>query len=186
MTTLIAKPKLLTADDLLRLHSQGVRGELVRGVLHKTAPGGLERGELTATVGYLLSVFVKPRRLGRVMMGVGVILERDPDTVRRASVSFVSAQRRPLGVRNTGYAEIPPELVVEIRSPGDSAAELDEKARMWIGYGVLIVWAVHPDARTVDVYRADGTATALTEWDMLDGGEALPGFSCAVSVIFDI
>ena len=120
------------------------------------------------------------------MMGVGVILERGPDTVRRASVSFVSAQRRPLGVRNTGYAEIPPELVVEIRSPGDSAAELDEKARMWLNHGVLIVWAIHPDARTVDVYRADGTASTLTNQDALDGGDALPGFSCAVSDIFDI
>ena len=55
MTTLIAKPKLLTADDLLRLHSQGVRGELVRGVLIEKMPSGEERGELTATVGYLLS-----------------------------------------------------------------------------------------------------------------------------------
>ena len=31
MTT--TQPKLLTADDLLRLHSEGVRGELIRGVL---------------------------------------------------------------------------------------------------------------------------------------------------------
>ena len=28
--------KLLTADDLLRLYSKGVRGELIRGVLCKT------------------------------------------------------------------------------------------------------------------------------------------------------
>ncbi len=187
MTTLTTETKPLTADDLLRLRGQGVRGELIRGVFHKRiAPGGLERGEAAATIGYLMSVFVKPRRLGRVMMGVGVILERNPDTVRRASVSFVSAQRRPLGVRNAGYAEIPPELVVEIRSPGDSAAELDEKARMWIRHGVLIVWVVNPDARTVDVYRADGTITALAERDTLDGGAAIPGFSCAASEIFDL
>ena len=33
MTT--AKNKLLTAEDLLRLHSQGVKGELIDGVLHE-------------------------------------------------------------------------------------------------------------------------------------------------------
>ena len=113
MTTLIAKPKSLTADDLLRLRSEGVRGELVRGVLHKTAPGGLERGELAATIGYFLSVFVKPRRLGRVMMGVGVILERGPDTVRRASVSFVSALGRWTSI---APMEPQPRLASAIRS----------------------------------------------------------------------
>ncbi|MDE0118137.1 MAG: hypothetical protein OXT07_16150 [bacterium] len=31
---------LLTADDLLRLSAEGVRGELVRGVLHETMAAG--------------------------------------------------------------------------------------------------------------------------------------------------
>lgn len=187
MTTLIAKPKSLTADDLLRLHSEGVRGELVRGVLIEKMPSGEEHGELAMYIGTLINVFARPRRLGRVIgSDAGVILERNPDTVREPDVAFISYRKRPRGVRNTRYTQAVPELVVEIRSPSDSAAEFAEKARMWIRHGVLIVWAVNPDARTVNVYRADGTATALTEWDMLDGGDALPGFSCAVSDIFDI
>ena len=32
--------ELLTAGELLRLDSRGVRGELIRGVLHETMPGG--------------------------------------------------------------------------------------------------------------------------------------------------
>ena len=36
MTT--TRPKLLTADDLLRLYSEGVRGELIRGMLCETMP----------------------------------------------------------------------------------------------------------------------------------------------------
>ena len=52
-TTEIAatKPKLLTADDLLRLYSQGVRGELIRGVLRETTSSGQERGELATYIG---------------------------------------------------------------------------------------------------------------------------------------
>ena len=34
------KTRLLTADDLLRLHSKGVRGELIQGVLHETMSTG--------------------------------------------------------------------------------------------------------------------------------------------------
>ena len=187
MTTLKTKPKLLTADDLLRLYSQGVRGELIRGVLHKTTPAGEERGQLAMTIGFLLNGFVIPRRLGRVIgSDAGVLLERDPDTVREPDVAFISARQRPLGIRNDGYTEIPPELVVEIRSPGDSAFALVEKALMWLEHGVLIVWAVNPDTRTVDVYRAGSPAETLADGDALDGGDALPGFTCAVSDIFDL
>ena len=187
MTTLAAEPKLLTAADLLRLHSQGVRGELLRGVLIEKMPSGEEHGELAMYIGTLINVFARPKGLGRVIgSDSGVILERNPDTVREPDVAFISYRKRPRGVRNTRYTQAIPELVVEIRSPGDSAAELDEKARMWIGCGVLVVWAIHPDARTVDVYRADGSATALGERDTLDGGAALPGFSCPVSEIFDL
>ena len=44
MTT--TKPKLLTADDLLRLDSEGVKGELIMGVLHKKVSSGLEHGQI--------------------------------------------------------------------------------------------------------------------------------------------
>ena len=64
MTT--TEQKLLTADDLLRLDSQGVRGELIRGVLCETMPAGQEHGEIAANLTTLLVIFVKPRKLGRI------------------------------------------------------------------------------------------------------------------------
>ena len=44
--------KLLTADDLLHLHSKGVRGELIRGVLCETTAAGGEHGETVVNPGY--------------------------------------------------------------------------------------------------------------------------------------
>ena len=43
-TTTETKP--LTAADLLRLYSEGVRGELIRGVLCETMPAGIEHGKI--------------------------------------------------------------------------------------------------------------------------------------------
>ena len=187
MTTLKTKPKLLTADDLLRLYSQGVRGELIRGVLRETMPTGEEHGEVAANTVIILGGFVKPRRLGRIITSdAGVLLERDPDTVREPDVAFISYRKRPRQVRNTRYAQVAPELVVEIRSPRDSASDLVEKALMWLAHGVLIVWVINPDTRTVDVYRAGAPVATLADGDALDGGDALPGFTCAVSDIFDL
>ena len=38
MTTSKARPKLLTAEDLLRLATEGVGGELIKGVLVEKVP----------------------------------------------------------------------------------------------------------------------------------------------------
>ena len=178
--------KRLTADDLLRLYSEGVRGELIRGELCQTMPTGQEHGEIVMNLGALLRVFIKPRRLGRLTgSDSGVWLERDPDTVREPDIAFFSAEKMPLGTRITGYAEVVPDLVVEVVSPNNSLREINDKALMWLSYGVSLVWAVNPDSRSVDVYRAGRAASTLLESDTLDGLDALPGFTCAVSDVFD-
>lgn len=187
MTTAKEKKKLLTADDLLCLYSEGVRGELVRGVLHETMASGEEHGEIVINIGIILGGFVKPRRLGRLVgSDVGVLLERDPDTVREPDVAFISAEKRPLDVRNTGYIEVAPDLVIEVASPSDRASGLNEKARMWLSHGVGLVWMVYPETRTVGVHQSDISTVTLHEDDTLDGGAALPGFSCAVRELFDL
>ena len=102
--------KLLTADDLLRLDSQGIRGELVQAVLCKTMLTGLTYGEVVMNLGGELRRFTKPRRLGRIVgSDSGRLLERNPDTVREPDIAFISAQKLPLDVRLSGYFEGAPE-----------------------------------------------------------------------------
>ncbi len=181
------KTKLLTAADLLRLHSEGVRGELIRGVLCETMSVGGEHAEIVMNLGPILSNFVKPRRLGRLAASdVGVRLGRDPDTVREPDIAFISAQKLPLEIRNVGYYEVVPDLVVEIVSPNDRLAEVNDKVLMWLNYGVSLVWVVDPDSRAVEVHPTDGPVVRLGEDDILDGGAVLPGFACPVRDIFDL
>ncbi|MYA38289.1 MAG: Uma2 family endonuclease [Acidimicrobiia bacterium] len=184
-TTTTTEATLLTADDLLRLYGEGVRGELIRGVLCETMPTGQEHGEIVVNLSAALWNFVNPRRLGRLTASdSGVWLERDPDTVREPDIAFTSAEKIPLDARITGYAEVAPDLVVEVASPGDSRREVHDKAHMWINHGVRLVWVVQPETRTVDVYRPGGEVATLGEQDALDGLEVLPGFACEVSAVF--
>ncbi|WP_420613025.1 Uma2 family endonuclease [Candidatus Spongiisocius sp.] len=178
---------LLTADDLLRLDSRGVRGELIRGVLYETMPAGHEHGEIVMNLGAQLWNYIKPRRLGRLTgSDAGVWLERDPDTVREPDVAFFSAEKMPPGMRMTGYSETVPDLVVEIVSPGDNRREVRDKAWMWLSHGVRLVWVVNPATRTVDEYRPDLAVSTVLEDGFLDGADVLPGFSCSVSAVFAI
>ena len=181
-----AETKRLTADDLLRLYSEGVRGELIRGVLCETMPTGYEHGKTVANLTILLGSFVKSRKLGSLTASdSGVWLERDPDTVREPDVAYFSAEKMPSGVRVEGYAEVVPDLVVEVVSPNDSLSEVNDKALMWLSYRVRLVWVVNPSTRSVDVYREGRAASTLTENEALDGLDVVPGFTCAVREVFD-
>ena len=183
MTT--TAPKLLTADDLLRLYSEGVHGELIRGVLHETMPPGIEHGSINAKLTARLVLFVEDHNLGEVTTGdAGVWIESDPDTVRAPDIAFFSPERMAPGVRIPGYSRTRPDLVVEIVSPNDKSNAVYDKARMWLSHGVRLVWVVQPDSRTVEVHRSDVGVEVVSGDDNLDGGDVLPGFSCAVNEIF--
>ena len=183
MTT--TQTKLITADELLTLYSKGVRGELIRGELCETMPSGGRHGEVVVLACLALGNFIVPRRLGRLAASdSGVLLERDPDTVREPDIAFISAERLPLDVEVSGYYEVVPDLIVEVVSPSDSAREVMDKALMWLSFGARMVWAVNPQSRSVDVYRPGERTLTLTQDDTLDGLDVVPGFVCPVGDIF--
>ena len=180
------KTKLLTAEDLLRLSSQGVKGELIRGVLHETVSVGKVHGRIAMAFGGALVGHVRPRRLGTVIgSDAGVLIQRNPDTVREPDIAYISAERLPLDDQSDGYLEVVPELVVEIVSPSDSPTEVDEKIRMWLDLGVSMALVVRPANRTIVIRRPGIPAVTLSGEDTLDGGDVLPGFSLPLSEIFD-
>ena len=181
-----AKNKLLTAEDLLRLNSQGVKGELVKGVLRETVSAGTEHSFIGIRLGGELDRHARRHRLGRVGgTDGGVFIERNPDSVREPDIFFVSAERLPLSVRVQGYLEVVPELVVEIVSPNDPEPDVREKIAMWLELGVSMALEVRPATRSIAVHRPGQPAVTLTSDDVLDGGDVLPGFTLPLSEIFD-
>ena len=182
MTT--AKPKLLTADDLLRLYSKGVKGELIRGVLHETMASGVRHGKIAIRLGGRMDAQVGRDGLGHVFgSDTGVLLERNPDTVREPDLAYVSAERLPPDADIDGYCPVAPDLVVEIKSPSDSEREVDDKATMWLSHGVRMALVINPETGTIRIRQPNLPAVMLAMDDTLDVGEVLPGFSCPVREI---
>lgn len=139
-------------------------------------------------------------RLGRLLAGhaeehgLGFVAGADnglaldpanPRAFRFADASFTRRERVPGGPALRGHQAIPPDLVVEVVSPGDSAQELDLKLQEYLDAGVRLIWVVHPETRTVDVLRPDGRNSRLREGDTLGGEDVVPGFSLPVARIFE-
>ncbi len=181
MTT---ETKLLTADALLHLHSQGVRGELIRGVLCERQPGGIESGAIIASLGREIGEFLQRNKLGTGTIGSGYQLERNPDTVRETQIAYTSLEKLPRDQRITGYAEVVPDLVVEVQGFNRGVREVHDKARMWLSFGVRLVWVVQPETRTLEVHRSGAAVVVVGEDGQIDGLDVLPGFTCPVASIF--
>lgn len=181
--SVIATP-LITAEEFGRMPDppDGSKQELVKGVIVTMPPPKPRHGHAQLEVGALLRAVVKPARLGWVVTESGTLLDRDPDTVRGPDVAFYSIARQP--VLPDEYFEIPPDLAVEILSPGDRRGAVREKIREYIAAGVRLVWLVDPETRTVLEYRGSLRGTEYDEADTLTGGDVLPDFSCRVADFF--
>jgi len=178
-------PQIVTADELMRLSSDGYRYELVRGELQMMSPTGNEHAIVTAELTIRLGAFVKEHALGAIFAAeAGFQLEHDPDTVLAPEIAFVERQRIAATGVSPKFWQGAPDLAVEVKSPGDRAGKVAAKTQAWLAHGVRQVWLVDPQKRTVTIYRRDGGVIALSESDTLEGGDVVPGFACPVRKIF--
>lgn len=177
-------PRLITAEEFARRPNpdDDSKEELVRGEIETTPLAKAMHGYVHGTVATLIGNFVDPRSLGWVMMSSGVILDRDPDTVRGPDVSYYSKERLPEVPEE--WAEIPPDLVAEVLSRDDYPGKVRDKITQYIACGVRLVWLVDPQSRTVTVYAGKLPGTKLGELDSLEGGDVLPGFKSRVAEFF--
>jgi Uma2 family endonuclease len=176
----------MTADELFELPDDEKHYELVRGVLSVGEPPGAQHGSVGMRIAGLLSQHVLVHRLGIVFAAeTGFLLARNPDTVRAPDAAFVRTGRLPPGGPGPTYFDGAPDLAVEVISPGDRADEIEEKVEDFLAAGALAVWVVSPKRRRVTIHRPGSAPRVLDDRDVLDGGDVVAGFRCAVREIFE-
>jgi Uma2 family endonuclease len=173
-------PGTATVRDVVEIQERWNRlCELVDGVLVEK-PTGLKESILAMWLGHLLQLFVEPRDLGLVAGEAGMV-QLFAGLVRMPDVSFVSWETlKGKGVATEAAPKLAPDLVVEVLSLSNTAAEIDRKAREYLQSGVRLIWIVDPRGRVVTVAVRDSQVLKLDEKSTLDGGTVLPGFQLPV------
>jgi Uma2 family endonuclease len=181
-----AATELMTAEELFFMGSASSGYELVKGELKKMSPTGGEHGAVVVNLTVPLGHHVKANKLGIVFGAeTGFKLATNPDTVRAPDIAFVRRERIPAEGRPKSYWIGPPDLAVEVLSPGDAAQEVEEKVHQYLESGSLMVWVVNPKHQTVTVYRSLTDIKILTAADTLEGQDVVEGFRCSVAEIFE-
>jgi len=175
--------RLISAADLAALPDDE-RGELIDGVLLPMTPVKKAHWRVSAKLTRLLGDFAEAANLGIVGPERGYLLRTNPDTVLAPDVSFVARERDIDDDDIIGFPLLTPDLAVEVRSPGDSSAELSRKVEIYLSAGCPLVWEIDPAAKTVLVHSPDREPITLGLDGMLDAEPVLPGFSVAVAALF--
>lgn len=178
--------QLVTAEELLHMPDDGFRYELIRGELKKMPPPGHVHGRVAMKFGWRLAQHVETNNLGNVYAAeTGFLLEQEPDTVRAPDCAFVSSERLAKFGETEGYLPGAPDLAVEVISPSDTYAEVEEKALDWLAGGSSAVVVLNPRKRTVTVYRSVTNITILDDEAILDLSDVVTNFKIPVKALFD-
>jgi Uma2 family endonuclease len=158
---------------------------LVAGEVKKMTPPGWKHGVVVGRLSLLLTQFVEQHDLGLVLEGdAGFVLAREPDTVRAPDYAFIRKDRLPAEEPEEAYWPGPPDLAVEVISPGDTVHEIDDEVKAWLDAGTLMVWVVNPKSRSVTVYRSATNIKTLAGNEELSGEDVVAGFRCRVRDVF--
>jgi Uma2 family endonuclease len=158
--------------------------ELVRGEVIELPPPMKRHGFVAVNVGRILGNYTFQRGKGYVTGNdSGVILEREPDTVRGPDIA-VYEDADKYDDLHPKYGEVPPILAVEVLSPNDRWSRVTSKILDYLKNGIRLVWLIDPQNREVIVYRPGHDPYTVEAHQEITGEDVLPGFRCPVSEFF--
>jgi len=123
------------------------------------------------------------RELGETFAAeTGFLLQRDPDTVRAADVSFVSHARLRDLADYPGFPPLAPDLAAEVVSPNDESSRVEATAMGWLQAGVRVL-VVDPQTKSIREYRSPDKIRFYCD-GTIDLKDVLPGFKLDALELF--
>jgi Uma2 family endonuclease len=190
MTQLLASPMpgLMTADEFYefahRPENRNRLFELDRGRIEELIRSGAKHGVVCANVCCVLGNFTATRRRGvLVSNNVGLILERDPDTVFGPDI-FLFDEVIDFDDLPLRWEDRPPTLVVEVLSPHDLASKMNRRIGRYLAMGAPLVWVLDPAIKTLTVHQTHRPLVVLDADDEATGFEFIPDLKIEVSECF--
>ena len=156
------------------------------GELEIMAPAFSETGGKELEVGMQLAYWAKQDGSGRAFgpsagftLANGAIREPDASWISRSRLEALTPEQR------SGFYNICPDFVIELRSDTDSLSVLQAKMEEYIANGARLGWLIDPQTRSVHTYRPDSEAQATENPETISADPILPGFTLDLKEIWE-
>lgn len=178
----------LSVDQFLRerddLPFNGRWAELVEGIPICFEPPDPVHGNVILNLSKALAEFIQASGLGYACFDLGLLLSRDPDTLRFPAVSYFLAGPR-FAESDKEFTEAMPAFVVELASSTDRRRLMHTREREFLDRGVELVWTIDTAAGDVQVASARcPNAQRYAGDDRIPGDPLLPGLSIRAADLF--
>ncbi|MCL6499363.1 MAG: Uma2 family endonuclease [Firmicutes bacterium] len=149
------------------------------------SPTGSEGGRRTGEVFGQLRAWNQRAAAGVVfdssagfLLPDGSVLSPDASWVRKDRWEALTRDQRQ------GFAPLCPDVVFEVRSPGQTLQELREKMRAYLRNGARVAVLVDPYAASVEVYRPGSEPQVYQNAQRVRLDPELPGFELDLAPVF--
>ena len=126
------KERLYDVDSFWRFACQPENAdryfELINGEIIEMAPPGWEHGTLAGEIYLFFRLFDPERQFGIPSVDTGFYPAEDRSTVLSPDVAFTKIERAPVRTFKR-WVPAMPDIAVEVKSPGNTLAELRRKGR---------------------------------------------------------
>ena len=172
-----------TEEELMALPKDGYKRELIEGEIIMS-PAGYRHERIVAVLLSAMLPHATNHRLG-VVCGSGLGCWMNSGNLLSPDISFIAKSRLAVtAVEKEKYLRGAPDLVVEVLSPWDRSARLQEKLPDYFSSGARLIWVLDPAEKTVLVYRTPEPDRLLRVTDTLEGEDVLPGFRLPLAELF--
>jgi Uma2 family endonuclease len=120
---------------------------------------------------------------GMACFDVGVLVQRDPDTIYSPAMSYFSMESSfaPL---DEVYTDHVPRLVCEIASSNDRRRNMADRVLTYLERGVELVWVVDPIEKRCHIHGKWLSPMKLEDGQTLDGGRIVSDFRITLANLF--
>lgn len=171
-------------QEFLDLPASNDRCELVDGEIRRKVSPKYRHSTIQLRLLLALNQWCDRALCGRVRPEWGVVLQRrGQDWFPVPDLTYISYEKLPIEWEEDEPCPYPPELVIEIISPGQTFGEMTQKATDYLLAGVNRVWVVDTKAQSVTVFGTNELPQTIWS-DCIITDNLLPELSLPVASLF--
>ena len=181
--------RLLTAEEFAAREDEADFesrwSELVGGRIVALEPPVPEQGAIVLNFAKAIARYLQQAQDEKGYAGfeLGLVVARNPDTVRRPPVSFFVTGERFAEV-DRRLTDTRPALVVEIASTNDRRRSMRERVQSYLQWGVRTVWVADPLEKSVHVLQTGRSPRLFAGGQSVPGSPVFGNFRVGVTELF--